>query len=196
MGDLGPGPIGSHAHVHPLLYIIYHYIKYETNKNKKPKSSGENWVAPNATVIGDVTLEKNTSIWFNATLRGDIENIYVGEGSNVQDGSVLHTDPGYPLKIGKNVTVGHMVMLHGCTIGDNSLIGIGAVILNNAKIGNNCVIGAKSLITENKEIPDNSLVVGSPGRVIRKVTDEEANAIKENAIRYQENWKKYSKSVF
>ena len=164
-------------------------------ENKKIQNSGDNWVAPNANVIGDVTLEKNTSIWFNATLRGDIENIYVGEGSNVQDGSVLHTDPGYPLKIGKNVTVGHLVMLHGCTIGDNSLIGIGAVILNNAKIGNNCVIGAKSLITENKEIPDNSLVVGSPGRVIRKVTDEEAKAIKENAIHYQKNWKKYSQFV-
>lgn len=163
-------------------------------ENKKIQNSGDNWVAPNANVIGDVILEKNTSIWFNATLRGDIENIYVGEGSNIQDGSVLHTDPGYPLKIGKNVTVGHLVMLHGCTIGDNSLIGIGTVILNNAKIGKNCVIGAKSLITENKEIPDNSLVVGSPGRVIRKVTDEEAKAIKENAIRYQENWKKYSKS--
>jgi carbonic anhydrase/acetyltransferase-like protein (isoleucine patch superfamily) len=162
-------------------------------ENKKIQNSGDNWVAPNANVIGDVTLEKNTSIWFNATLRGDIENIHVGEGSNIQDGSVLHTDPGYPLKIGRNVTVGHLVMLHGCTIGDNSLIGIGAVILNNAKIGNNCVIGAKSLITENKEIPDNSLVVGSPGRVIRKVTDEEAKTIKENAIRYQENWKKYSK---
>jgi len=104
-------------------------------ENKKPKNSGENWVAPNANIIGDVILEKNTSIWFNATLRGDIENIHVGEGSNIQDGSVLHTDPGYPLKIGKNVTVGHMVMLHGCTIGDNTLIGIGAVILNNAKIG-------------------------------------------------------------
>ena len=162
-------------------------------ENKKIQNSGDNWVAPNANVIGDVTLEKNTSIWFNATLRGDIENIYVGEGSNIQDGSVLHTDPGCPLKVGKNVTVGHMVMLHGCTIGDNSLIGIGAVILNNAKIGKNCVIGAKSLITENKEIPDNSLVVGFPGRVIRKVTDEEVKAITENAIRYQENWKKYSK---
>ena len=95
-------------------------------KDKKPKNSGENWVAPNATIIGDVTLEKNSSIWFNATLRGDVENIHIGEGSNIQDGSVLHTDPGYPLKVGKNVTVGHMVMLHGCTIGDNSLIGIGA----------------------------------------------------------------------
>ena len=96
-------------------------------KTKKTKNYGENWVAPNANVIGDVTLEKNTSIWFNATLRGDIENIHIGEGSNIQDGSVLHTDPGYPLKIGKNVTVGHMVMLHGCSIDDNTLIGIGAV---------------------------------------------------------------------
>ena len=161
-------------------------------EKKKVKNNGDNWVAPNAVVIGDVTLEKNTSIWFNATLRGDIENIHIGEGSNVQDGSVLHADPGYPLKIGKNVTVGHLVMLHGCSIGDNILIGVGAVILNNAKIGKNCVIGAKSLITENKEIPDNSLVVGSPGRVIRKVTDEQVKAIKENAIRYQNNWKKYS----
>ena len=164
-------------------------------ENKKLKNSGENWVAPNAVIIGDVTLDKNSSIWFNATLRGDIENIHIGEGSNIQDGSVLHTDPGCPLKVGKNVTVGHLVMLHGCTIGDNSLIGIGAVILNNAKIGNNCVIGAKSLITENKKIPDNSLVVGSPGRVIRKVTEQEIKAVKENAIRYQENWKKYSKSI-
>ena len=165
-------------------------------ENKKVKNSGNYWVAPNATIIGDVILEKNTSIWFNATLRGDIENIQIGEGSNVQDGSVLHTDPGYPLKIGKTVTIGHLVMLHGCTIGNNSLIGIGAVILNNVKVGKNCIIGAKSLITENKEIPDNSLVVGSPGRVIRKVTDEEVEAIMKNSIRYQENWKKYSKSVF
>ena len=165
-------------------------------ENKKIKNLGENWVAPNATIIGDVTLDKNSSVWFNATIRGDIENIHVGEGSNVQDGSVLHTDPGYPLKIGKNVTIGHLVMLHGCTIGDNSLIGIGAVILNNAKIGNNCIIGAKALITENKEIPDKSLVVGSPGKIIREVTPEEINLITENAKHYQLNWKKYSKSIF
>ena len=165
-------------------------------KDKKPQSSGENWVAPNATIIGDVTLEKNSSIWFNAVLRGDIENILIGEGSNVQDGSVLHTDPGYPLKVGKNVTIGHLVMLHGCTIGDNSLIGIGAVILNNAKIGNNCIIGAKTLIAENKEIPDDSLVVGSPGRIIRKVTEDEKKAVLENTKHYQDNWKRYSKSIF
>ena len=115
-------------------------------------------------------------------LRGDIENIHLGEGSNVQDGSVLHTDPGYPLIIGKNVTIGHLVMLHGCTINDNSLIGIGAVVLNKAKIGKNCIIGAKSLITENKEIPDNSLVMGSPGKIIRQLTDDEIEAVKQNAI--------------
>ena len=165
-------------------------------ENKKVKNSGENWIAPNASIIGDVTLEKNTSIWFNVTLRGDVENIYVGEGSNVQDGSVLHTDPGCPLKIGKDVTIGHLVMLHGCTIGDNSLIGIGAVILNNAKIGKNCIIGANALITENKEIPDNSLVIGSPGKIIRLVTEDEVKSINENAIHYQKNWKKYSKSIF
>ena len=165
-------------------------------KDKKPKNSGENWVASNATIIGDVTLERNTSIWFNAVLRGDVENIFIGEGSNVQDGSVLHTDPGCRLKVGKNVTIGHMVMLHGCTIGDNSLIGIGAVILNKAKIGKNCIIGAKALITENKEIPDNSLVVGSPGKVVREVTNEEKKSIIENTKHYQDNWKKYSKSIF
>ena len=165
-------------------------------EDKKPKNSGENWVAPNATIIGDVTLEKNSSVWFNAVIRGDNENIHVGEGSNVQDGSVLHTDPGCPLRIGKDVTIGHIVMLHGCTIGDNSLIGIGAVILNNAKIGKNCIIGAKALITENKEIPNNSLVVGAPGRVVRKLTDEEIGKITENAKHYQDNWKRYVKTVF
>ena len=165
-------------------------------EDKKPKNSGENWVAPNATIIGDVTLEKNSSVWFNAVIRGDNEKIHVGEGSNVQDGSVLHTDPGCPLRIGKDVTIGHIVMLHGCTIGDNSLIGIGAVILNNAKIGKNCIIGAKALITENKEIPDNSLVVGAPGRVVRKLTDEEIGKITENAKHYQDNWKRYLKTVF
>ena len=165
-------------------------------ENKKVKNLGENWAASNASIIGDVNLEKNTSIWFNTTLRGDVENILIGKGSNVQDGSVLHTDPGYPLIVGKNVTIGHLVMLHGCTIGDNSLIGIGAVILNGAKIGKNCIIGAKALISENKEIPDNSLVIGVPGKIIRQVTDPEVKLISDNAIHYQENWKKYSKSVF
>ena len=162
-------------------------------ENKKPKNSGENWVAPNATIIGDVTLDKNSSIWFNAVLRGDIELITIGENSNIQDGSVLHTDPGYPLSVGKGVTVGHMVMLHGCQISNDSLIGIGSIILNNAKIGKNCIIGANSLITENKIIPDNSLVVGSPGRVLRKVTEEEIKAIIENGQHYVNTSKKYKK---
>ena len=145
--------------------------------NKKVKNAGDNWVAPNASIIGDVTLEKDVSIWFNATLRGDVENIYIGEGSNIQDGSVLHTDPGYPLKIGKDVTIGHLVMLHGCTIEDNSLIVIGAVILNGAKIGKNCIIGANSLITEYKVITYNSLVFGSPGKIVIQVSIEEAKSI-------------------
>ena len=162
-------------------------------ENKKVKNAGENWVATNSSIIGDVTLEKNISIWFNATLRGDVENIYVGEGSNIQDGSVLHTDPGFPLKVGRDVTIGHLVMLHGCTIEDNSLIGIGAIILNGAKIGKNCIIGANALVTENKVIPDNSLVVGSPGKIVRQVSDEEAKSITENAIHYQKNWKRYLK---
>ena len=162
-------------------------------KDKKPKNSGENWVAPNAVVIGDVTLEKNTSIWFNATLRGDLEPIIVGEDSNIQDGSVIHTDPGCPTIIGKGVTVGHMVMLHGCEISDDCIIGIGSTILNKAKIGKNCIIGANSLVTENKVIPDRSLVLGSPGKVVRQVTDEEIKHIKENARDYVENIKKYKK---
>ena len=163
-------------------------------ENKSLKSEGKNWIASNAIIIGDIVIKNDASIWFNVVLRGDIEKIEVGEGSNIQDGSVLHTDPGYPLIIGKGVTVGHMVMLHGCTIGDDTLIGIGSTILNNAKIGKNCIIGANTLITENKNIPDNSLVIGSPGKVVRQVTDKEIIHIKQNAKEYIENWKKYSKS--
>ena len=165
---------------------------YDFEKNI-PEVHPDAWVASNATLIGKVKLEKNSSIWFNAVLRGDIELISIGENSNIQDGSVLHTDPGYKLNVGKGVTVGHMVMLHGCQISDNTLIGIGSIILNNAKIGKNCIIGANSLITENKIIPDNSLVVGSPGRILRKVTEEEIKAIHENAKHYVDGSKKYKK---
>jgi len=126
-------------------------------------------------------------------LRGDIEAITIGEGSNVQDGSVFHTDPGCPLVLGKNVTVGHLVMLHGCEIADDTLIGIGSIILNKAKIGKNCIIGANTLIPENKVIPDRSLVLGSPGKIIRQVTDKEIEEIKENAKHYVENYKRYKK---
>ena len=163
---------------------------YDLEKNV-PEISADSWVAPNAIIIGKVKLEKNSSIWFNAVLRGDIEKIAIGENSNIQDGSVLHTDPGCPLTVGKGVTVGHMVMLHGCEISDDTLIGIGSTILNKAKIGKNCIIGANTLITENKVIPDNSLVLGSPGKVIRKVTDDEIKVICENAKHYVENSKRY-----
>ena len=163
---------------------------YDLEKNV-PEISADSWIAPNAIIIGKVKLEKNSSIWFNAVLRGDIEKIVIGENSNIQDGSVLHTDPGYPLTVGKGVTVGHMVMLHGCEISDDTLIGIGSTILNKAKIGKNCIIGANTLVTENKVIPDNSLVLGSPGKVIRKVTDDEIKVICENAKHYVENSKRY-----
>ena len=163
---------------------------YDLKKNV-PEISSDSWVAPNAIIIGKVKLEKNSSIWFNAVLRGDIEKIVIGENSNIQDGSVLHTDLGYPLTVGKGVTVGHMVMLHGCEISNDTLIGIGSTILNKAKIGKNCIIGANTLVTENKVIPDNSLVLGSPGKVIRKVTDDEIKVICENAKHYVENSKRY-----
>ena len=159
----------------------------------KPQINKDSWVAHNATLIGKVIIKKDANIWFNVVLRGDIEPIIIGERSNVQDGSVFHTDPGCPLTLGKNVTIGHMVMLHGCTIDDETLIGIGSTILNKTKIGKNCIIGANTLITENKVIPDRSLVVGSPGKIIRQVTDEEVENIKENANDYVANFKKYKK---
>jgi carbonic anhydrase/acetyltransferase-like protein (isoleucine patch superfamily) len=141
--------------------------------------------------VGRVILKKNASVWFGATLRGDNEPIVVGENSNVQDGSVCHTDMGSPLIIGANVTIGHMVMLHGCEIGDNSLIGIGSIVLNGAKIGKNCLIGANTLITEGKEIPDNSLVMGAPGKVVRDVSESQSAVLRAGALHYVENWKRF-----
>ena len=155
----------------------------------------EYWIAPTAAVMGAVILKKNASVWWGATLRGDNDPITVGEGSNVQDGSVLHTDTGSPLIIGANVTIGHMVMLHGCTIGENTLIGIGSIILNGAKIGKNCLIGANSLITENKVIPDGSMVVGAPGKVVRELTAEQIQMITGSAHHYVSNWKRYAKGL-
>lgn len=152
---------------------------------------GEYWIAPNAAVMGNVTLRKNSSIWWGAIVRGDNDPIVIGENSNVQDGSVLHTDIGSPLTIGADVTIGHMVMLHGCTIGDGSLIGIGAIILNGAKIGKNCLIGAGALITEGKEIPDNSMVMGAPGKVVREIGEGHAAILQASALHYVENWKRY-----
>lgn len=158
--------------------------------------SGEDYfVADNATVVGLVRLENNASVWFNAVIRGDNELITVGENSNIQDGSVLHTDPGVPLTIGKNVTVGHKVMLHGCTIGDGSLIGINSVVLNGAKIGKGCLIGANSLVTEGKEIPDGSLVMGSPAKVIKQLTEEQQQGLLLSADTYVKNFKRFKQEM-
>ena len=162
--------------------------------NKKLKTDGDNfWIAPNATVIGDIHLAKDASIWFNAVLRGDNEPIYVGEGSNIQDGSIIHTDPGFSCSIGKNVTVGHLAMLHGCSIGDGSLIGIGSVILNGAKIGKNCIIGSKALVTEGMDIPDGSMVLGIPGKIKKTLSEEEQSLVPLGAEHYIENYKKFKK---
>tara|TARA_E500000178_G_scaffold7834_1_gene7815 strand:- start:73 stop:594 length:522 start_codon:yes stop_codon:yes gene_type:complete len=149
------------------------------------------WVAPNAVVIGDVSLKKNASVWFGSVLRGDNDPIILGENSNIQDNSVCHTDDGMPLIIGDNVTVGHKVILHSCTVGDNSLIGMGSTVLNKAKIGTNCLVGANSLVTEGKEFPDNSLIVGSPAKVKRELTDMEKKIIELSALHYVENMKKF-----
>lgn len=152
---------------------------------------GEYWIAPNATVLGNVILHPGASIWFNTVLRGDNDPIVIGRDSNIQDGSILHTDVGSPLTIGEGVTVGHKAMLHGCTIGDNSLVGIGVVILNGARIGKNCLIGANALITEGKVIPDNSLVMGQPGKVVRELDEGQIEALRISAQHYVQNWKRY-----
>ena len=153
------------------------------------------WVAENAVVVGNVLLKENSSVWFNAVIRGDNDLITIGEGANIQDGSVLHSDPGSPLTVGANVTIGHKVMLHGCDIGEGSLVGINSVVLNNARIGKNCIIGANALITEGKEIPDNSLVMGSPGKVVKTMTDDQAKAVKFSAIHYVENARTFRDSM-
>ncbi|MBI3095922.1 MAG: gamma carbonic anhydrase family protein [Rhodocyclales bacterium] len=159
--------------------------------DRQPSLGRDTWVAPNATIIGDVRLGDNASIWWNAVLRGDNDTITIGAGSNIQDGSVLHVDEGVPLTLGANVTVGHLVMLHGCSIGDESLIGIKSVILNNAQIGRHCIIGANSLIPEGKVIPERSLVMGSPGKVVRQLTDEEVARLRLAAQGYVENARRY-----
>jgi carbonic anhydrase/acetyltransferase-like protein (isoleucine patch superfamily) len=158
---------------------------------RRPQLDPQSWVAPTAIVIGDVRLAKNASIWWNATLRGDNDPISIGENSNIQDNSVLHTDEGVPLTIGRNVTVGHLVMLHGCSIGDCSLIGIGSVLLNHSVIGKGCIVGANTLIPEGKVFPDYSLIVGSPGKVIRQLSDEEVERLTHSADHYVANWQRY-----
>lgn len=153
------------------------------------------WVAPNAMVIGRVVLKKNASVWFGAVLRGDNEPIVVGENSNVQDGSVCHTDIGAPLTIGKNVTIGHHVMLHGCTIGDDALIGIKATVLNHAVIPSFCLVGAHALVTERKTFEEGSLITGAPARAARKLEEAQRDIFKYSAEHYVENWKRYKRDL-
>ena len=168
---------------------------YSLGDKKINRDNADFWVAPNAAVIGNITLKKNASVWFGAVLRGDNDPIIVGENSNIQDNSVCHTDDGMPLLIGDNVTVGHKVILHSCKVGNNSLVGMGSTVLNKAKIGNNCLVGANTLITEGKEFPDNSLIVGSPGAVKRELTDMEKKIIELSAFHYVENMKKFKSKL-
>ena len=151
-----------------------------------PRIDASAYVAENATLIGRVVLRRGSSVWFQAVLRADNEPIEIGEGSNVQDGAVLHADPGFPLVVGENVTIGHQAMLHGCTVGDGSLIGIQAVILNGARIGKNCLVAASAVVTEGKEFPDNSLIIGAPAKAVREVTPEVIAKLRDNAREYAE----------
>ena len=159
--------------------------------DKAPQIHRDTWVAPDANLIGQVVLEEGASVWFGATIRADHEEIRIGRGSNVQENTVMHIDAGFPLTIGENCTIGHKVMLHGCTIGDNSLIGMGATVLNGAKIGKNCLIGAGALITENKVIPDGSLVMGAPGKVVRELDEAAFKMLEGSALHYQENMRRF-----
>ncbi|MBC7604515.1 MAG: gamma carbonic anhydrase family protein [Ramlibacter sp.] len=158
-----------------------------------PQLGAGAWVADSAEVIGNVTLGENASVWFGTVIRGDTDQITIGRGTNIQDQSMLHADIGVPLTLGDNVTVGHQVMLHGCTIGDGTLVGIQSVILNHAKIGKNCIVGAGSIVTEGKEFPDNSLIVGSPAKAVRALTDEQVKLLSHLAEHYVENAKRYQK---
>ena len=164
-------------------------------KTYSPHLSSSAWIAHDANIIGKIKIMEKASVWFGATLRGDNEEILIGEGSNIQENCVLHTDHGFPLNIGKNCTIGHSVILHGCTIEDSTLIGMGSTILNGAKIGKGCLIGAGSLITENKIIPDGSLVMGSPGKVLRELDDEVKESLIGSALHYQERAAEFKESL-
>ena len=160
-------------------------------EDRRIECKGDYWIADTAVLIGSVILENNASVWFNCVLRADNDTITMGENSQFQDGCVVHVDPGHPLKLGKDVSVGHLAMLHGCTIGDGTLVGIKSVILNDAVIGRNCIVGANTLIPEGKQIPDGSLVLGSPGRVVRQLRQDEIDLINATADGYVANWKRY-----
>lgn len=156
-----------------------------------PQVEPSAWVADSAQVMGNVKLAQDVSVWFGVVIRGDTETIEIGQASNIQDGSVLHADHGKPLVVGRHVTVGHKVMLHGCTIGDGSLIGIGAVVLNGAKIGKGCIVGAGSLVTEGKEFPDGSMIMGSPAKIVRELTAEQQAGLQMSALHYVENARRF-----
>ena len=160
-----------------------------------PQVAESAWVADSGQVMGPGVLGEDSSVWFGAVLRGDTETITVGRGSNVQDASVLHADHGFPLVIGERVTVGHQVMLHGCTIGDESLIGIGAVVLNGAKIGKHCLVGAGALVTEGKEFPDGSMIIGSPAKAVRQLSPEQIAGLKRSAQHYVDNARRYRQGL-
>jgi carbonic anhydrase/acetyltransferase-like protein (isoleucine patch superfamily) len=161
----------------------------------KTPDSGNYWVAPGAHVIGKVELGEDVGIWFGATLRGDNEPIVIGDGSNIQENTIIHTDPNFPVRIGANCTIGHSAIIHGCIIGNNSLIGMGATILNGARIGSNCLVGANALVTEGKEFPDNSLIVGSPARAIRTLEPADAARLGASAQNYVRNWKRFKNGL-
>ncbi|MBL6429502.1 MAG: gamma carbonic anhydrase family protein [Maritimibacter sp.] len=156
-----------------------------------PTIHEDTWVAPDANLIGDVVLEEGSSVWFGCTLRGDNERLTIGKGTNVQENCVFHTDMGFPLTLGENVTIGHKAMLHGCTVGDGSLIGMGATVLNGAKIGKGCLIGAGALVTEGKVIPDGTMVLGSPGKVVRELDDATKQGLIASALHYQNNMRRF-----
>jgi carbonic anhydrase/acetyltransferase-like protein (isoleucine patch superfamily) len=160
-----------------------------------PEVAESAWVAGSAEVMGNVRLAEDASVWFGAVVRGDCESISIGEGSNIQDASVLHADHGKPLVVGRHVTVGHQVMLHGCTIGDESLIGIGAVVLNGAKIGRNCLVGAGALVTEGKEFPDGSMIIGSPAKAVRQLTPEQIEGLRRSAQHYVDNARRFKSGL-
>ena len=196
LGRLGRASSQVVGHLYNKKRTSTHHIRAHTMAiyqldDLTPTVHPSAWVADNAQVIGRVMLAEDTSVWFGVIIRGDNDPITVGRGTNIQENSVLHTDHGKPLVLGENVTVGHQVMLHGCTVGNNSLIGIGAIVLNGAKIGNNCLVGAGSLVTEGKEFPDGSMIIGSPAKAVRMLSPEQIEGLKMSARHYIDNARRY-----
>ena len=168
---------------------------YSLGQKKPQFNSDDVWIADSADLIGDVILNKDVSVWFNVTIRADNDSVTIGSGSNIQDNTVIHTDEGIKVDIGTNVTVGHKVIIHGASVGENTIVGMGSVVMNHAKIGKNCIIGANSLITERKEFPDNSMIMGSPAKLIRELTKEEIEVLALSAHHYSDKARKYKKDL-